>query len=457
MFGAYVVGELLGAGGMATVHRAEDRARRRVVALKRLLPSLSEDPEIVRSFVGEARLAMELHHPNIAETYDAGIIDGTHYIAMELVSGPTLAQIVRQIAAARVGAIPMGIVLAMIAQVCDGLDHAHNLTDASGAPLGLVHRDVSPVNLIVSNKGIVKLIDFGIVKVRNSDVHTAAGTIKGKFAYLAPETMGGGPIDHRADLFGLGVIAHELLAGRRLFHAGTDLATIHNITELPIQPPSRWSPEVTRDIDDIVLTALQRDPAARWQSGRAMRAAIANAMDHLKLTTGPAEVLAWVEWAFTQLPRREVTGLVDALAMLEEGTTGVRELTDSQRAELSEIGGDLTPTPKAGRSMPLAAPPDSGPAKLLADSVVGGAAKRDPKMIKTLPLGATIIPPRPTATVAAQEPVAPTQKSLPPAVTEPAPEPRLPPARSEGYSWFMWVLVIVVMAGAGAAFAYFQL
>ena len=319
MLGQYAIYERLGRGGMATVNRAEMRGLagfRKPVALKRLHRHVAEDPKMVEMFVHEARLASHLHHPNIAQTYDLGKVDKTYFIAMEYVPGPTLTQILKQSAVAA-GPVPVPIALSILAQICEALDYAHNLCDERGKPLGIIHRDVSPTNIIVSNTGVVKLIDFGIAKATTSN-QTKSGMVKGKFAYMAPEYVSGGQLDLRADLFGLGVIAHELLTGRRLFYARNDFDTIVKLRELAIQPPSRWNPDVPRDLDDIVLTALQRDPDLRWQSASAMRTAITNAMEAFGPRVTNQQVLEWVEWAFKQEPPKEDSGLVRAIDSLDD-------------------------------------------------------------------------------------------------------------------------------------------
>src|SRR5262245_46079192 len=289
---------------MATVHRAEQRGIagfRRVVALKRLHANVAADPELLKSFIHEARLASHLKHTNVAQTFDLGKVGETYFIAMEFVPGPTLAQLMRQCANAA-GPIPLVIVLSVLIQICDALDHAHNLSDEFGKPLGIIHRDVSPSNVIVSNSGTVKLIDFGIAKASNSDVRTQTGMIKGKFGYIAPEYLTG-QLDPRGDLFGVGVIAHELLTGRSLFLGRNDFDTLSRLREMPIPPPSRTNGAVTSDLDDIVMTALQRDPELRWQSAAAMRTALHNSQRDLGLVISNQQVFEWVEWAFSQLPR----------------------------------------------------------------------------------------------------------------------------------------------------------
>jgi serine/threonine-protein kinase len=300
LFGKYLVFEQLGRGGMATVHRAETRGIagfRRPVALKRMLPGIADDPEQVQLFVDEARLASYLHHTNIAQTYEFGRVDDVYFIAMEYVAGPTLMQLIRQCVAAA-GSIPLPIALHILIEICNALEYAHDLCDERGRPLGIIHRDVSPSNVIVSNAGVAKLIDFGIAKARLTS-QTQVGVVKGKFGYIAPEYLGG-QIDRRADLFGFGVIAFELLAGMRLFHVADELETLERLQTMEVPAPSTINRKITPDVDDIILTALQRDPARRWQSAGAMRTALVNASRALGEVVVGKSVVTWLEWAFTQ-------------------------------------------------------------------------------------------------------------------------------------------------------------
>jgi serine/threonine protein kinase len=335
--GQYEIHELLGRGGMATVHRAETVGAsgfRRTVALKRLHPYLTTDSDLVKAFIHEARLASNLRHSNCAQTYDLGKVGDTYFIAMEYVAGATVAQIIKQCNSAA-GLIPIPIALNLWIQILDGLDHAHNLADESGKPLNIIHRDVSPANLIVSNTGVLKIIDFGIAKAEGKGDQTQAGLIKGKFGYVAPEYTYG-MLDSRADLFAVGVIAHEMLTGMRLFDGKDSFETIQMLREGPIQPPSRWRPEVSRDLDDIVMTALMRDPGMRWQSASAMRIALANLARDAKLEVTNQQVFEWVEWAFMQETRKEETALGRALFSLAEPSTGTKELSVEDFLELDD-------------------------------------------------------------------------------------------------------------------------
>ncbi len=298
-FGPYLVYEQLGVGGMATVHRAETTGLagfRRPVALKRMLPHVAANDDLVRSFVREARLASHLRHANVAQTYDLGKVDDIYFIAMELVVGRTLRDILR-LCAKQALQIPISIALNILIQVCDALDYAHNLTDDTGTELGIIHRDVSPSNVIVAEGGVVKLIDFGIAKASAAGMQTMSGTIKGKFGYMAPEYLGG-TLDARADLFALGIIAHELLTGRPLFQGRDDMDTLNRVKSMAIAPPSHTTPEIPMEIDAIVMTALERDPDVRWQRAAAMRVALTTEVKRLGFTILDSEVARWADRIF---------------------------------------------------------------------------------------------------------------------------------------------------------------
>jgi eukaryotic-like serine/threonine-protein kinase len=308
-FGSYEIYEELGAGGIAKVHLARSRAVANPVALKRLLPEVQNVRELVASFVEEARVARYLQHPGIARVYEFGRIKGQYFIAFEFVPGPTLHQLQLQCASA-IGRVPIPVVLAIVDQLCDALDHAHTRRNELGLDLGIVHRDVSPQNVIISKSGQVKLIDFGLAKTKQSTVQSQAGILKGKLNYIAPEYIAGGKVDRRCDLWALGVLMHELLTGERLFDSPDQLVTLDRVRSLPIPAPSSRNPEVPREVDQIVLTALVRDPGRRWQTAADLRMAIGK----LGISTLTNQQLVnWVEWAFTQKQKVREDSSISAL------------------------------------------------------------------------------------------------------------------------------------------------
>jgi serine/threonine protein kinase len=319
-FGSYEIYDELGAGGLASVHLARTPAVKNPVALKRLYPHIASIRELVGSFIDEARLARHLKHPGIARVYEFGRLRGIYFIAFEFVPGPTLQQL-WQHCVAHVGRIPIPVVLEIVDQVCDALDHAHNLRNELGLRLDIVHRDVTPSNVIVSSTGQVKLIDFGLAKTKQSSVQSQAGVIKGKLNYVAPEYLSG-KLDARCDLWALGVVMYELLTGRRLFDAPEQGTILERVRTMEVPPPSRFNPEVRPDVDHIVLTALQRDPERRWRGAAAMRAAIAEVAS---TRMNKQQLVAWVEWAFTQK---------QPLRMENSGVSALAEILRSDQVEI---------------------------------------------------------------------------------------------------------------------------
>jgi serine/threonine protein kinase len=310
VFGSYHVYERLGSGGMATVHRAQHaQSPGTPIALKRLLPQLSAVPEFVQAFLDEAKLARYLRHTNVAQTYDFGKVDDTYFIAMELVRGPTLSQVI-----ASGKPIPIPVALYVIVQLLDALEYAHNLCDREGRPLGIIHRDVTPSNLIVSTTGIAKLIDFGIAKATSSEVRTKTGFIKGKFAYVAPEYIAG-RIDSRVDLFATGIVAHELFAGRKLFQVENDFETLDRVRRMPIEPPSRWNERVPPALDEITMIALARDPDRRWQKASAMRNAFAHVAPQLPTSQ---QIADWLAETMGVPARSEASAVSIEIRLIEE-------------------------------------------------------------------------------------------------------------------------------------------
>jgi len=303
VFGPYLVYEKLGVGGMATVHRAAKQGIAgfaRVVGLKRLLPHLAEDGDFVRSFVREAKLAAVLQHANIGQIYELGRVGGAYFMSMEYLRGHDVRQILRRSLRQR-RRVPIDIVLAILAELCDALDYAHTRADdATGEPLGIVHRDVSPSNLIVTPAGHLKVIDFGIAKATSELLRTETGRVKGKLAYMSPEAIKGGDLDARSDIFSAGIVAHELLSVRPLFASKTDYETLRKIHNGEVQPPSTYHPEIPVQLDDLVLKALARAPHERFPTAAVMRAQIHTIARDCGLRATNTDVANWLESVFSQ-------------------------------------------------------------------------------------------------------------------------------------------------------------
>jgi len=268
-FGRYQLLGLLGQGGMGRLYIAERRGIQgfvKIVALKRIQPHLADSKQLREMFLNEARIAARLEHPNIVATYELGEVDSKYFISMEYLPGEDLSAI---IAGCQDGRMPVAIAAALTQQAAQGLHYAHEARDGQGKPIGLVHRDVSPRNIFVTYHGVVKLLDFGVVRGPEKQ-KSIPGVFKGKYGYCAPEQIEGGHIDRRTDVFCLGIALWECLTGARLFDASTDVSTIDAVRSRPIEAPSTLRPEVPPELDAITLRALARDPERRFRNAHDM-------------------------------------------------------------------------------------------------------------------------------------------------------------------------------------------
>ncbi len=274
--GRYELIAPLGVGGMAEVFKARMAGPggfARDVVIKRILPAHSSDPEFVRMFADEAKILGRLNHPNVVQVHEFGEDDGMLFLAMEYVEGPSLSRVLRTMRATGRKLSP-AMVAYVARELCLALDHVHGLTDAAGARLNPIHRDVTPSNILLTPTGGVKLLDFGVATFRDAAQLTKAGTVKGKPAYLAPEQLEGAPIDGRVDLFSLGIVMHEMLTLQHLFAGDSDLGTVKKIMEMKIPHPSSKRPDVPEALEQIVMRALERDPTARFASAAEMARAL---------------------------------------------------------------------------------------------------------------------------------------------------------------------------------------
>lgn len=274
-FGKYHLLEKIATGGMAEVWRARAYGMagfEKVLVIKKVLDSLARDETFVRLFIDEARIGVRLQHVNIVQIFDLGQVDGTYYMAMEYVSGLDLARLINR-AKKSVGPFPVSLALFVTAEVLKALQFAHTRTDDDGEPMRIVHCDISPQNVLVSRAGEVKLTDFGISRAAfqaqgDSDV------IRGKYAYMSPEQVDGKELDGRSDLFSLGIVLFELLTGRRLFKAKTREETLNRVRRGEVPSPRGYRPEISEDLEAILLRALAPRRRDRFQSGAEMLEAL---------------------------------------------------------------------------------------------------------------------------------------------------------------------------------------
>ncbi|HEY0254376.1 MAG TPA: protein kinase, partial [Kofleriaceae bacterium] len=340
-FGPYEVYERLGLGGMATVCRAKKRGPagfERSVALKRMLSHLSEDQTFVESFIREAKVSSMLVHPNIAQVYDFGRINGTYYIAMELVPGFDLRKLLRYANRAN-ESIPLPVVLSILGEMCDALDYAHNSTDETGQALHIIHRDISPSNVIVSHTGHTKVIDFGIAKANSRQLHTESGQVKGKLGYMSPEAALGMQIGPVSDVFSLGVVAWELVTASPLFSARTDFETMRKIREAEAPPPSLHNPMSPKDLDRLILSALIREPDHRLANASLFRRALDQVAHREGIQIGSRAVAEWIRQFIQPDDFAKISGRIAPIPMGQDQPTSV--MRPSQRARLQRTHDDI--------------------------------------------------------------------------------------------------------------------
>jgi len=267
-------------GGMAEVWAARlhgTRGFQKVVAIKTILSGAIDDARMEEMFLVEAEIASKIHHPNVVGTIDLGEHEGTLYLVMEWVDGESLNVLMQK--AASQGGVPLSIGVNLIGQACQGLYAAHNLRDDQGALLGLVHRDVSPHNLLVTYSGTAKVVDFGIAKATSQASSTEAGEVKGKFAYMAPEQVRAQAVDARTDLFALGILLYQITTGKHPFRGENPAETLQNIcAERGPTPPSAFLPDYPAELEAVVMKALAKNPERRFSSANEMLTALERAM-----------------------------------------------------------------------------------------------------------------------------------------------------------------------------------
>ncbi|PWU21599.1 MAG: hypothetical protein C5B49_02350, partial [Bdellovibrio sp.] len=271
-FGKYLLLEKIASGGMAEVYLAKSigaNGINKFVAIKRILPQYSDNQEFIEMFKEEAKIAVNLNHGNVVSIFDFGVEKSQFFLVMEFVEGQNLRQILNHMKKeAREFSIDQ--VTYIVKEVAAGLDHAHRCLDgATGRPLNITHRDMSPQNIMISFEGEIKVVDFGIAKAENQVEHTRAGTIKGKFGYMSPEQAEGQAVDLRTDIFSLGIVLWELLAKDRLFVAQNEAATLRKVRECQIPSLRKINPSIPPELERICNKALAKDRSLRYQTAAA--------------------------------------------------------------------------------------------------------------------------------------------------------------------------------------------
>jgi serine/threonine protein kinase len=271
-YGQYLLLERIATGGMAEVFRAKRQGVEgfeKIVAVKRILPHLSDNKEFVEMFINEAKMVAGLSHPNIVQIFDLGKIEDTYYIAMEYIDGRDLRSILAR-AHGQDLLLDVDLTALIATKVVSALEYAHRHHDAAGKPLRIVHRDVSPPNILISRDGQTKLVDFGIAKAAIKASHTDSGSLRGKLLYMSPEQAWGRPIDNRSDIFSLGVVLFEMLTGRTLFMGTSEVSILDRVREARFLTPSSFNPSVPIELEAVVAKALKKNPAERYQDASEM-------------------------------------------------------------------------------------------------------------------------------------------------------------------------------------------
>lgn len=342
-YGRYQLLKKLATGGMAQIYLARQLGMQgfeKLLVVKRILPHLAENEDFISMFLDEARIAARLNHPNVVQIFDLGQQDDTYFIAMEYIHGDDVRKVFKQ--AEREGtSIPLPLVCRIVTEACAGLDYAHKRTDPGGRPLNIVHRDISPQNILVSFEGGVKVVDFGIAKAADQATVTKSGVLKGKYSYMSPEQAQGRPLDARSDVFALGVVLYELLTGTRLFKRASDVQTLNAVTECKVEAPSSVNDRLPKELDAIVLKALVKDREQRYQDARSLQAALEAFMLKNKLPSSSVNLATFMQEIYAERLAREA----------EEGRLLFTDSSDALANPLDEPFEKATPAKQSSRSL----------------------------------------------------------------------------------------------------------
>lgn len=346
-FGKYLLLRQLAIGGMAEVYLARQSGPagfEKECVIKRILPSLAADQQFVNMFLDEARIAARLSHPNIVQIFDLGAIgEGDYFLAMEHVHGVDLQQI-EEAEAQRGGRIPLSIAVRIASNVAEGLEHAHRATDGRGHALGLVHRDVTPSNVIVSFDGVAKILDFGIAKARAKKGRTEVGVIKGKIPYMSPEQVQGESLDARSDVFSLGTVLYELTTGHKPFDGEGPADLSMKILHDEPAPPDLYVERYPRSLQEVVHRAMSKRPGERFQSARELHEALEEFLLQGGIRCTSHDVAAYIEGLFPGLRDKALAEAAESLPV---------EVTDPTVPMMGVRGSDPGKRPTGDHAAPL--------------------------------------------------------------------------------------------------------
>jgi eukaryotic-like serine/threonine-protein kinase len=339
-FGKYRLVKRIATGGMAEIFLAHHRDRsEEALVIKRILPHLAKSPEFVSMFLDEARIAARFQHPNIVQIEDLGQIDGAYYIAMEYVHGEDIRRIYNR-AYKLQRSLPLSHSITVIADAAMGLGYAHKFKDEfTGKTVGVVHRDVSPQNILVTYEGTVKVVDFGIAKAANKVAQTRAGVLKGKYSYMSPEQALGDPIDQRTDIFALGIILYETTTGTRLFKRHNELATLQAIIKCEFTPPSEALPGYPSGLETVLLRSLEKHPADRYADAEEFAQALYGFLKESRLYVERSVIADFMHDLFEERAGDAVSG-IPVLPSQDEVREEMRDSTTPMkpRPETEEDG-----------------------------------------------------------------------------------------------------------------------
>ncbi len=375
-FGAYTLVKKLATGGMAEIWLARQRGLagfNRFVVIKKILSHLAEQKTFRDMFLDEARTCAALSHPNIVQVYDLGRVDESYFIAMEFISGENLAAIAWR-GMKRSHPFPPYYAARVIADACKALHYAHHLKGTDGHPLHIVHRDISPQNILVTYEGEVKIVDFGIAKAASKSEVTKTGMLKGKFSYMSPEQCLGSAVDNRSDIFALGILLYELCTGKRLFKHESELMILEMITKRSVVAPSQVAASISAGLEDIIMKALEKDPRRRFQNSQEMQFALEEYLRDEGHQTTNADIAAYMRGLFAdkieekrklkEIASRDDFEEVYGQETSDPGINGkrvtVRGLAPSQvRARMGTAAGSMLPDESAPRVIPGAYAPST--------------------------------------------------------------------------------------------------